>query len=67
MKNESTTIKLKKKTKERLDKLRVHKRDSYDEIVQRMFNILSVCRADPETAQKKLEKLEQLRRRNRMV
>ncbi|MBU0466186.1 MAG: hypothetical protein KJ718_00265 [Nanoarchaeota archaeon] len=62
-----TTIKLKRKTKERLDKLKVHKRDSYDEIVQRVLGILNTCRSDPDNAQEKLENLEQLRKRNKVV
>jgi len=59
MKNkEITTIKLNKKTKGRLEKLRTHKRDSYDEIVQRMLNILNTCRIDPDEAQDKLMEIE---------
>ena len=60
-----TTIKLNKKTKERLEKLRVHKRDSYDEILQRMLNILNTCRLEPNRAQAKLRNIERQIRMNK--
>ena len=53
-----TTIKLKKETKKRIDKLRVHARESYDEIVQRMLGILNSARINPEGAQNKLRDIE---------
>lgn len=59
-----TTIKIQNQTKERLDKLRVHKKDSYDEIVQRLLGILNVCRRDPDVAQENLIKLENLAKKN---
>jgi Zn-finger protein len=64
--NKITTIKVKQKTKERIDKLRVHRKDSYDEILQRLLGILNVCRADPDQAQERLEKMESLRKRNKV-
>jgi hypothetical protein len=66
-KHEITTIKIQKPTKERLDKLRVHRKDSYDEIVQRMLGILNVCRRDPDQAQETLEKLESLAKKNKVI
>lgn len=61
-----TTIKLNKKTKQRLDKLRLHDRESYDKIVQRMLGILNICRTDSDTAQEKLEDLEKQIQRNKL-
>jgi hypothetical protein len=58
-----TTVKVKKRTKERLDKLKLHPRESYDEILQSMLGILNICRSDPERAQGRLRKIE---RQNRM-
>jgi hypothetical protein len=59
MKNdEITTIKLNRKTKERLDKLRVHKRETYDEILQRVLSILNICITNPELARSKLASIE---------
>lgn len=66
-KEQITTIKIQKQTKERLDKLRVHKKDSYDEIVKRMLGILNVCRRDPDQAQETLEKLENLAKKNKVL
>lgn len=66
-KSQITTIKIQKGTKERIDKLRAHKRDSYDEIVQRMLGILNVCRRDPAQAQQTLEKLESLAKKNKVI
>lgn len=65
MGSENTTIKISKKTKERLDKLKVHHRESYEEILQRMLNILSICRIDPAKAQVKLKEIEKLIRANK--
>lgn len=53
-----TTIKLNTKTKERIDKLKAHKRESYDEILQRMLEILNLSRVNPEKARSKLLDLE---------
>ncbi|MFH1425542.1 MAG: hypothetical protein ABIG28_02310 [archaeon] len=57
-KGDITTVKLNKKTKERLGKLKVHKRETYDEILQSMLGILNICRTDPEKAQTRLRVLE---------
>lgn len=54
MGREITTIKLEKETKERLDKLKVHKRESYDEIIQKMLELLNLVKAEPEKARAKL-------------
>ena len=51
---EITTIKVSKQTKQRLDKLRDHKRETYEEIVENMLNILNTCKANPEKARAKL-------------
>ena len=57
-----TTIKLTNETKSRLEKLRIHKRESYDEIVQSMLSLLGLCRANPEKAQRRLIVIERRRR-----
>ena len=41
MTSENTTIKLNKKTKLRLDKLKEYKRETYDEILEKMLEILT--------------------------
>jgi hypothetical protein len=58
-----TTIKLNNATKERLDKLRVYQRETYDEILGEALDILSLCRISPERARGKLLVIERERRR----
>ena len=50
----TTTIKLDKNTRERLDKLRVHPKESFDDILKRMLDILSIVRMAPERARSRL-------------
>jgi len=57
-KEEITTIKLNKKTKERIDKLKIHSRESYEELLQRMLGILNVTLSNPEKARAKLVSIE---------
>ena len=58
-----TTLKLQKQTKTRLDNLRSHKRDSYDDILQRILSILNICRVNPEKAKSRLLAIERYRKR----
>jgi hypothetical protein len=61
--NKITTIKLLRETKNRLDKLRIHKRETYDEILQRTLGILNLTRVNPERAQTRLRVIERRTRR----
>ena len=54
MEEKPTTIKIRRDTKERLDKLKVYRRESYDEIVQKILEILNNLRANPDSARAKL-------------
>ena len=54
MKLETTTIKIAKKTKARLDTLKEYKRESYEEIVEKILEVLNTCRASPAKARDKL-------------
>lgn len=58
-----TTIKLLEETKLRLEKLREHKRESYDNILRKILYVLNVARDDPEKARKILERISELRER----
>ncbi|MBS3099447.1 hypothetical protein J4462_04495 [Candidatus Pacearchaeota archaeon] len=58
MKNNSTTIKLKKTTKDRLEKIREYEKETYDEILQRTLGILNLCRVSPARAQARLRIME---------
>lgn len=54
MKSRITTIKLEKETKQRLDKLKEYKRETYEEIVKKMLFILNTAKIQPEKAQRVL-------------
>lgn len=58
-----TTIKLLESTKSRIDKLRIHKRETYDEILQNMLVILNLCKVNPERARRKLILLDKAHKR----
>lgn len=61
---EITTIKLSKKTKDRLDHLRSHKRDSYEDILKRTLDILNICLQNPDNARTRLL---QIKKANKLV
>jgi hypothetical protein len=62
MGTESTTIKLTKKTKARLDNLKEYKRESYEEVLQKMLDILNLCRVNPSGARARLLSIDRQRR-----
>ncbi|KKU82973.1 MAG: hypothetical protein UY10_C0018G0012, partial [Microgenomates group bacterium GW2011_GWA2_47_8] len=53
-KMQKTTIKLDKKTKKRLDRLKSYRRESYDDVLQKVLGILNICRINPEKARMRL-------------
>ena len=57
-----TTIKLDKATKKRLDKLKIHKRETYDEVLQRILGILNLCVENPMGAKIKLARIHKTRK-----
>jgi len=54
LKNKITTIKIGKETKSRIDKLRTHKRETYEDIIKNLINILNLCKINPLKARSKL-------------
>jgi hypothetical protein len=58
-----TTIKLLEETKLRIEKLREHKRESYDDILRKILYVLNTARDSPEKAKRVLEKISALRTR----
>ncbi len=58
-----TTMKLLEETKIRIEKLREHKRESYDDILRKILYVLNVARDDPEKAKRVLERIDDLRTR----
>ena len=59
-----TTIKLSKSTKDRIDKLRVYKRETYDEILQNVLTILNICKVNPEAAKRRLSLIDKRGRKS---
>ena len=58
-----TTIKLLEETKLRIEKLREHKRESYDDILRKILYVLNTARDSPEKAKRVLERISNLRQR----
>ncbi len=61
--NKITTLKLEKETKERLERLREHKRETYDDIIRKILFVLNMVRDDPGKAKAILEFIDEKRRR----
>ena len=59
-----TTIKLSESTKSRIDHLKLYPRETYEEIMQRILEILNITRSSPERAKMQLIKLDKERKRN---
>ena len=55
-----TTIKLHKETKERLDKLKEHDRETYDQILRKILFILNTSRKNPEKAQNLMNRIDRV-------
>lgn len=64
MKNKITTIKINADAKKRLDNFRVYRRETYNDILQKIFDILNICRLNPENARIRLMMLEKEKKRN---
>jgi hypothetical protein len=59
-----TTIKLQKETKYRIEKLKEHKRETYEDLLRKMLGILNITKRDPEKARSIIEKIDETRARN---
>ena len=64
MAKSNTTIKLSKRTKQRLDGLREYKRESYEEILEKMLEVMNMCRINPAQARLKLTKIDNQHKEN---
>ncbi len=58
-----TTIKLQKETKDRIEKLRENKRESYDDILRKVLYVLNMTRDNPNKAKSFLEKIDEVKLR----
>lgn len=58
------TIKLEKQTKTRLERLKEHERETYDQVIKKMLYILNRIRKDPVSANRILQNIDKnIRRR----
>ena len=60
-----TTVQLQKETKDRLDKLRENRNESYDDLMRKILYVLNATREDPSKGKRVLEHIDE--RRNRML
>ena len=65
--NTVTTIKISKETRERLGKLKEYERETFNEVLSKMFYILNTCRKDPEKAQRVLMNLDRRIKRKDII
>ncbi|MEK6898612.1 MAG: hypothetical protein AABW79_00770 [Nanoarchaeota archaeon] len=57
-----TTIKISHSTKERIDKLKKYRRETYDEVMHRLLEILNLCKSNPDAARGKLMAIDKVRK-----
>ena len=53
-----TTIKIERETKARLDRLKEHEKESYNQIIKKMLHILNLVRKDPSLGNKILKNID---------
>lgn len=64
MNKDNTTIKISKKTKKRIDNLKEYKRESYEDIIEKILDVLNICKTDPIKAKSKLIQIDNQHRDN---
>ena len=62
-----TTIKISTETKGRLDKLKEYERETYNEVLNKIFYVLNICKKDPEKAKKFLENIDRRIRKKDII
>ncbi len=67
MPKETTTIKLEKSTKERLDKFKEFESESYNLVINKALNIINICSKNPPLAYKILGDIERARERKILI
>ena len=65
-KQEITTIKIEKETKERLTRLKEHDRETYNQVIKKILYILNHIRKDPISANRLLGKIDSNIRRKQI-
>ena len=60
-----TTIKLDKETKERLNRLKEHERETYNQVIKKVLYVLNRIRKDPVSANRILQNIDKNIRRKK--
>lgn len=60
---EITTIKIHKGTKTRLDRLKEHERETYEQVLRKILFILNLSKKNPEKAQRIFNKIDSVIKR----
>ena len=63
---ETTTIKINKKTKARLDNLKEHEKESYEEVIEKILHILNITRKSPSLGNKALRSIDKTLKRRQL-
>lgn len=58
---QASTIKLSHATKKRLDNLKIHRKDSYEDVILRMLSVLNMCKVNPSEARHMLEEFNRVK------
>ncbi len=62
---QNTTIKITKKTKERLDNLKEYNRETFEEVIKKVLYVLNKSRKDPVSANRILQNIDKNIRRKK--
>ena len=61
-----TTIKLEQETKSRLDKLKEHEKESYNQVLKKILYILNTFRKNPETGKRMIDDIDKVIKRRQV-
>jgi len=62
-----TTIKISTETRERLGKLREYDRETFNDVLNKIFYILNTCKKDPEKSQRLLINIDRRIKRGQII
>lgn len=67
MENKITTIKIEKQTKSRLDKLKEHERETYNQTIKKLLYLINIFRRNSEHGNKILNTIDKTIKRKQQV
>ena len=65
--NNITTIKLRRETKQRIDRLKENPRETYEQVLKKILYILNLSKKNPEKAQRIFRKIDNTIKKNTSV